>query len=166
MVHITWSWPRLPTRMLDLLLAFVFSFYFKGGEWEGNFENWRKCGEREWLMNRGWWFSGRVSEEGERCRDVNSTERFTWCEFEASLTVHPKNCVIWVILLKNRRLQVICGNHYKGSKIRIILLIEYLKARTLFEIRITPQTRLIMSSLNDSTCNLNYVELQRNLAIG
>ena len=87
-------------------------------------------------------------------------------------------------------------NHYKGSKIRITLLIEYLKARTLFEIRITlearsimssfndscwsnisrqehlieirisPQARLIMSSLNDSTCNLNYMELQRNLAIG
>ena len=36
----------------------------------------------------------------------------------------------------------------------------------LFEIRITSQARLIMSSLNDSTCNLNYIELQRNLAIG
>ena len=32
-------------------------------------------------------------------------------------------------------------NHYKESKIRITLLIEYLKARTLFEIRITPQAR-------------------------
>ena len=40
-------------------------------------------------------------------------------------------------------------NHYKGSKIRITLLIEYLKARTLFEIRITLQARSIMSSLND-----------------
>ena len=87
-------------------------------------------------------------------------------------------------------------NQYKGNKIRITLLIEYLKARTLFEIRITPhaksimsslnnscwsnisrqehlfeiritpQARLIMSSLNDSTRNLNYVELQRNLVIG
>ena len=87
-------------------------------------------------------------------------------------------------------------NHYKGSKIRITLLIECLKARILFEIqitpearlimssfndscwsnisrqehlieiRITPQARLIMSSLNDSTCNLNYIELQRNLVIG
>ena len=83
----------------------------------------------------------------------------------------------------------------QGSKIQITLLIEYLKARTLFEvritpearsimsslndscwsnismqahlfeIRITPQARLIMSSLNDSTCNLNYIELQRNLAV-
>ena len=87
-------------------------------------------------------------------------------------------------------------NHYKGSKIRITLSIEYLKTRTLFEIRITPQARsiisslngycwsnismqehlleiritpqasLIMSSLNDSTCNLNYIEFQRNFAIG
>jgi len=87
-------------------------------------------------------------------------------------------------------------NQYKGNKIRITLLIEYLKTRILFEIwitpqarsimsslnnscwlniwrqehlleiRITPQARLIMSSLNDSTCNLNYIELQRNLAIG
>ena len=84
----------------------------------------------------------------------------------------------------------------RKSMERIILLIEYLKARILFEIRITPQARsimsslndsywsnilmqeylieiritpqarLIMSSLNDSTCNLNYIELQRNLAIG
>ena len=45
---------------------------------------------------------------------------------------------------------MICGNHYKGSKIRITLLIKYLNARTLFEIRITSQARLIMSSLNDS----------------
>ena len=36
----------------------------------------------------------------------------------------------------------------------------------LIEIRITPQAKLIMSNLNDSTCNLNYIELQRNLAIG
>ena len=36
----------------------------------------------------------------------------------------------------------------------------------LIEVRITPQARLIMSSLNDSTCNLNYIEWQRNLAIG
>ena len=41
-------------------------------------------------------------------------------------------------------------NHYKESKIRITLLIEYLKARILSEIRITPQARSIMSSLNDS----------------
>ena len=41
-------------------------------------------------------------------------------------------------------------NHYKGSKIRITLLIEYHKTRTLFEIRITPQARSIISSLNDS----------------
>ena len=41
-------------------------------------------------------------------------------------------------------------NNYKGNKIRITLLIEYLKARTLFEIKITPQARSIMSSLNDS----------------
>ena len=40
-------------------------------------------------------------------------------------------------------------NQYKGNKIRITLLIEYLKTRTLFEIRITPQARSIMSSLND-----------------
>ena len=48
------------------------------------------------------------------------------------------------------RQTLICGNHYKGSKIRMTLLIEYLKARTLFEIQITPQARSIMSSLNDS----------------
>ena len=41
-------------------------------------------------------------------------------------------------------------NQYKGNKIRITLLIEYLKTRILFEIRITPQARSIMSSLNDS----------------
>ena len=41
-------------------------------------------------------------------------------------------------------------NHYKGSKIQITLLIEYLKTRTLFKIRITLQARSIMSSLNDS----------------
>ena len=82
-------------------------------------------------------------------------------------------------------------DHYKGSEIQITLLIEYLKTRTLFEIRITPQVRsimsslnnscwsniskqehlfeiritpqarLIMSSLNDSTCNLKYIELHR-----
>ena len=40
-------------------------------------------------------------------------------------------------------------NQYKGNKIRNTLLIEYLKTRTLFEIRITPQARSIMSSLND-----------------
>ena len=34
------------------------------------------------------------------------------------------------------------SNHYKGSKIWITLLIEYLKVRTLFEIRITSQARL------------------------
>ena len=45
---------------------------------------------------------------------------------------------------------MIRGNHYKGSKIQITLLIEYLKAKTLFEIRITPQARSIMFSLNDS----------------
>ena len=44
----------------------------------------------------------------------------------------------------------IIRNQYKGNKTRITLLIEYLKARTLFEIRITPQARSIMSSLNDS----------------
>ena len=38
----------------------------------------------------------------------------------------------------------------------ITLLIEYLKAA---------HARSIMSSLNDSTCNLNY-KLQRNLVIG
>ena len=52
----------------------------------------------------------------------------------------------------------------QGSKIRITLLIEYLKVRTLFEIRITLQTKLILSSLNDSTCNLNYIELQKKLS--
>ena len=57
-------------------------------------------------------------------------------------------------------------NQYKGNKIRINLLFEYLNARILFEIRTTPQARSIMSSLNDSTCNINYIELQRNLAIG
>ena len=41
-------------------------------------------------------------------------------------------------------------NQYKENKIRITLLIEYLKTRILSEIRITPQARLIMSSLNDS----------------
>ena len=41
-------------------------------------------------------------------------------------------------------------NHYKENKIRITLLIEYLKTITLFEIRIIPQARSIMSSLNDS----------------
>ena len=46
--------------------------------------------------------------------------------------------------------KVICGNHYKGSKTQITLLIEYFKAKTLFEIRITLQARSIMSSLNDS----------------
>ena len=40
------------------------------------------------------------------------------------------------------------------------------KQEHLIEIRITSQARLIMSSLNDSTCNLNYIELQRNLVIG
>ena len=44
-------------------------------------------------------------------------------------------------------------NQYKGNKIQITLLIEYLKARKLFEIQITPQARLIMSSLNDSCCS-------------
>ena len=34
----------------------------------------------------------------------------------------------------------------------------------LFEIWTTPQVKLIMSSLNDSTCKLNYIELQINLA--
>ena len=89
---------------------------------------------------------------------------------------------------------VIWENPYKGSKIWIILLIEYLKARILFEIRITrqarlimsslndscwsnistqehlfeiritPQARLIMSSSNDSRCSLNYIELQKKLS--
>ena len=41
-------------------------------------------------------------------------------------------------------------NQPKRGKIQITLLIEYLKARTLCEIRITPQARSIISSLNDS----------------
>ena len=38
---------------------------------------------------------------------------------------------IYPILSLKLWYQMICGNHYKGSKIRITLLIEYLKARTL-----------------------------------
>ena len=52
-------------------------------------------------------------------------------------------------------------NHYKGSKIRITLLIEYLKVKILFEIRITPQAKSIMFSLNDS-CWLN-ISMRENL---
>ena len=69
-------------------------------------------------------------------------------------------------------------NQYKGNKIRITLLIEYLKARTLFEIRITPQARSIMSNFewfllikylnartlvwdsNHSTSKIDHVELE------
>ena len=54
------------------------------------------------------------------------------------------------VLPSERRILDTIRNHYKGNKIRITLLIEYLKTRTLFEIRITPQARSIMSSLNDS----------------
>ena len=54
-------------------------------------------------------------------------------------------------------------NHYKESKIRITLLIEYLKARTLFEIRITPQARSIMSSLNHS-CWFPYQDVYHIIA--
>ena len=57
---------------------------------------------------------------------------------------------IYSILSLKLWYQMICGNQPKGSKIRIFLLIEYLKTRTLLEIRITPQARSIMSSLNDS----------------
>ena len=53
---------------------------------------------------------------------------------------------IYPILSLKLWYQMICGNHYKGSKIQITLLIEYLKARTLFEIRITPPERSILSS--------------------
>ena len=41
-------------------------------------------------------------------------------------------------------------NQPKESKNRITLSIKYLKARSLLEIRITPQAWLIKSSLNDS----------------
>ena len=53
------------------------------------------------------------------------------------------------------------GNHYKGSKIQITLLIKYLKARILFEIRITSQARSIISSLNDSC--LFSISMQEHL---
>ena len=58
--------------------------------------------------------------------------------------------VPWDLIFLTWENNMICGNHYKVSKIHIILSIEYLKARILFEIRIFPQARSIMSSLNDS----------------
>ena len=69
-----------------------------------------------------------------------------------------KSCILlWKsVILNKRQLRIFmihCDkirNHYKGNKIRITLLIEYLKAITLFEISITPQARSIISSLNDS----------------
>ena len=78
-----------------------------------------------------------------------------------------KSCMYIIDLWKSRdvsiqfNLVMICENHYQGSKIRITLFIEYLKTITLFEIRFTPQTKSITSSLNDSCWSI--ISMQEHL---